>query len=150
MDCSPLSMGFSRQECCHSLLQKIFPTQGSNPGLLHCRQILYHPSHQESTYYLLTHCHYSWGFLKKSQYRCGESETLNCCGRECKNGAVAVENSLAVSLKVKCRVTIWPSNFTRRNTPKRTENMSIWNLILLFTAAYSQEPKSENNSMSLN
>ena len=25
----------------HSFLQKIFPTQGSNPGLLHCKQILY-------------------------------------------------------------------------------------------------------------
>ena len=25
----------------HSLLQGIFPTQGSNPGLWHCRQILY-------------------------------------------------------------------------------------------------------------
>ena len=24
-----------------SLLQGLFPTQGSNPGLLHCRQILY-------------------------------------------------------------------------------------------------------------
>jgi len=32
----------------HSLLQGIFPTQGSNPGLLHCRQILYHLSHQGS------------------------------------------------------------------------------------------------------
>ena len=29
-----------------SLLQGIFLTQGSNPGLLHCRQILYHLSHQ--------------------------------------------------------------------------------------------------------
>ena len=28
-----------------SLLQGIFPTQGSNPGLLHCRQILYQLSH---------------------------------------------------------------------------------------------------------
>ena len=26
---------------CHFLFQGIFPTQGSNPGLLHCRQILY-------------------------------------------------------------------------------------------------------------
>ena len=26
-------------------LQGIFPTQGQNPGLLHCRQILYHLSH---------------------------------------------------------------------------------------------------------
>ena len=41
---APLSMGFSRQEYWsgfHSLLQGIFPTQESNPGLLHCRQILY-------------------------------------------------------------------------------------------------------------
>ena len=30
---------------CHSLLQGIFLTQGSNLGLLHCRQILYHLSH---------------------------------------------------------------------------------------------------------
>ena len=26
---------------CHFLLQRIFPSQGSNPGLLHCRQTLY-------------------------------------------------------------------------------------------------------------
>ena len=30
----------------HSLLQAIFPTQGSNPGLLHHRRILYQLSHQ--------------------------------------------------------------------------------------------------------
>ena len=33
---------------CHSLLQGIFPTQGLNPGLPHCRQILYQLSHQGS------------------------------------------------------------------------------------------------------
>ena len=33
---------------CHSLLQGIFSTQGSNLGLLHCRQILYCLSHQRS------------------------------------------------------------------------------------------------------
>ena len=72
VDCrcqAPLSMGFSRQEYwsqegwlgrgCqekefthigkkntgadgHSLLQEIFLIQGLSPGLLHCRQILYH------------------------------------------------------------------------------------------------------------
>ena len=41
-------MDFSRQVGCHALLQKIFPTQGSNPGLPHCRWILYHLSHQGS------------------------------------------------------------------------------------------------------
>ena len=29
--------------------QRIFPTQGSNPGLLHCRQTLYRLSHQGNT-----------------------------------------------------------------------------------------------------
>ena len=32
---------------CHSLLQRIFPIQGLNPGLLHCRQILYCLSYRE-------------------------------------------------------------------------------------------------------
>ena len=44
-----LSMEFSRQEYwsgCHSLLWGICPTQGLNLGLLHCRQIPYHLSHQ--------------------------------------------------------------------------------------------------------
>ena len=31
---------------CHFLLQGIFPTQGLNPGLLHCRQILYRLSYK--------------------------------------------------------------------------------------------------------
>ena len=33
---------------CHCLLQEIFPTQKLNPGLWHCRQTLYHLSHQGS------------------------------------------------------------------------------------------------------
>ena len=31
-----------------AILQGILPTQGSNPGFLYCRQILYHLSHQGS------------------------------------------------------------------------------------------------------
>ena len=34
---------------CHFLLQRISLIQGSNPGLLHCRQILYQLSYQGST-----------------------------------------------------------------------------------------------------
>ena len=33
---------------CHFLLLGVFLTQGSNPGLVHCRQILYWLSHQGS------------------------------------------------------------------------------------------------------
>ena len=35
-------------EGCHALLQGIFPTQGSNPGLRHCRWTPYRLSHQGS------------------------------------------------------------------------------------------------------
>ena len=55
MDCSPPGSfvhgdypSKSARVDCHALLQGIFPTQGSNPGLLYCRQILYCLSHQES------------------------------------------------------------------------------------------------------
>ena len=42
------SPGKSTGVGCHFLLQGIFLTQGSNPGLLHCRQMLYLLSHQGS------------------------------------------------------------------------------------------------------
>ena len=48
---APLSMELSRQEDWsgyHSLLQEVFPTQGSNPDLSHCRWILYCLSQQGS------------------------------------------------------------------------------------------------------
>ena len=44
--CSWASPGKNTGAGCHALLPGIFPTQGSNPGLLHCRQILYRLSHQ--------------------------------------------------------------------------------------------------------
>ena len=45
------SMRFSSKDTgvgCHFLLQGIFPTQGLNLGLLHCRQILYRLSYKGS------------------------------------------------------------------------------------------------------
>ena len=51
-DCSPPgssvhgdSPGKNTGVGCHALLQGSFPTQGLNPGLLHCRRILYQLSH---------------------------------------------------------------------------------------------------------
>ena len=49
-----LSMEFSGRNTgvgCHSPLQGIFPTQGSNLGLLHCRQILYHLNQPQIMYF---------------------------------------------------------------------------------------------------
>ena len=57
----------------HSLLEGIFPIQGSNPGLLHCRWILYQLSHQGSPYYVFIHipinisvCTYCIFFIQSS------------------------------------------------------------------------------------
>ena len=43
-----------------SLLQGIFPTQGSDPGLPHCRQILYQLSHKRAIFF-----HNSGGWKSK-------------------------------------------------------------------------------------
>ena len=45
---APLVMKFSREWVASSFSRGILPTQGSNPGLLHYRQILYCLSHQVS------------------------------------------------------------------------------------------------------
>ena len=42
------SPGKNTRVGCHTLLQGIFPTQGSNPGLPYCRQILYRLNYQGS------------------------------------------------------------------------------------------------------
>ena len=54
-DCSPPgssvhgdSLGKNTGVGCHAPLQRIFPNQGSNPGLPHFKWILYHLSHQGS------------------------------------------------------------------------------------------------------
>ena len=48
--CPRSSLGKNTGVGCHSLLQGIYSTQGSNLDLLHCGQILYHLSHQSHEY----------------------------------------------------------------------------------------------------
>ena len=67
MDCSPRkNIGVG----CHSFLQGIFPTLGLNPGLLHCRQILYYLSHRLAL--IISFKHFPGGASgKESTYQCG-------------------------------------------------------------------------------
>ena len=58
------SPGKSAVVGCYFLHQGIFPTQGLNPGLLHCRYILYCLSHQRSPHGTL---YYPWNFLVNLQ-----------------------------------------------------------------------------------
>ena len=60
-----------------SLIQRIFPTQGSNPALPHCRQILYQLSHQGSPRIL------EWAAYPFSS---GSSQPRNRTGVSCTAG----------------------------------------------------------------
>ena len=58
----------------HALLQGIFPTQGSNPGLMHCRWILYHLYYQGSRllyaiYMCVCVCIYTYTYHWKDRTR---------------------------------------------------------------------------------
>ena len=70
MDCSPPgssvhgdSPGKNTGVGCHALLQGIFPIQGLNPGLLHCRQILYQLSYKGSPHSTLGSVNFQETFL---------------------------------------------------------------------------------------
>ena len=69
----------------HFLLQGIFPTQGSNPGLPRCRQALYHLSHQGSPLKLIKSP--SFGFV---------SPLALSYGVHCFPGGSSVKNPPAV------------------------------------------------------
>ena len=60
---------------CHPLLQGIFPTQGSNPGLPHCRWILYCLSHQGSPSRILLTLRYLITSLKAGMKRIFHTKT---------------------------------------------------------------------------
>ena len=63
---APLFMEFPRQEYwsgCHFFLQVTFSTQGSNPHLLHCRQIFYHWATREDHSWFTVLC---WFLLNRN------------------------------------------------------------------------------------
>ena len=63
MVCPWNSPGKNTEVVCHSLLQEIFLTQGSDLGLLYCRQIFYHLSYKGSPYICVNIQYLSFIFL---------------------------------------------------------------------------------------
>ena len=83
--------GKSTRVGCHFLLQGIYPTQGLNLGLPHCRQTLYLLSYQGRLYTKLTpYTKINSKWIKKSIYKTINPKTLrgkhrkntlwHCCG----------------------------------------------------------------------
>ena len=99
-----------------SLLQGIFPTQGSNPGLLNCWRILYHLSHQE------------W-LLSKSQKMTSVEVRMwrnwnPCAGRSVKCCSCCRKRS-GSSSKIQHKITIWSSSSTSGYIPQRSESRDL-------------------------
>ena len=102
---APLSWDFAGNSTgvdCHFLLQRIFPTQRSNPGLPHCRQTLYHLSHQGSlilrqndpqTGGFREPC---WARTKSESYPPLEDNKRACRGRQCSADLVAPKSLFMV------------------------------------------------------
>ena len=115
-----------------SLLQGIFPTQGSNPGLLNCRQILYQLSHQGSqprpslknTHKLIkptVRYHFTLTTMaminideNKCWWGCGGHGTVTLNWWECKWCSYLYPGS---SLNESTQTYTRPSNSTPRDTP---------------------------------
>ena len=100
-----------------SILQGIFPTQGLNPGLLHCRQILYQLTYKGSPRIL------EWvpyPFCSGSSRPRNWTRFFCIAGRSFTNGAMREEG---------CRAQ---SNLSD-NTRKSTETQKRWKLCLHFS-----------------
>ena len=77
----------------HSFLQGIFLTRGSNPGLLHCRQILYHLSRWGSPFYLVP------GIVFSRASGCNLQHWVQCCLRSVLQGTNFFHQSRTAVLK---------------------------------------------------
>ena len=110
----------------HSFLLGIFPTQGSNAGVLQWRQILHHLSHQGSPRTL--QC-ISYPFSR------GSFQPRNRTRVSCIAGGFftswanrgALENWVTYSQKIKNKITTWSRNSTSRNMPKENKNINAEN-----------------------
>ena len=97
---------------CHSLLQGIFLTLGSNPGFLHCRQSLYHLSHQGSL----------WG-----KGRVSFLHMLNCSSTICWKNYYSTLNFLDTFAKTWWYMcTKWSKSERERQMPY--DITYVWNL----------------------
>ena len=139
MDCSPLgssvhgdSPGRNTRIGCHALLQGIFPTLRSNPGLLHCWQILYSLSNQGSllTNILLTKVlTYSICISHTQKHTCTYRDThkklCNSAGAQCEVGEETKQNWIC------CQKTLVSNYSSARNSLSDVEQNHLSGLSLL-------------------
>ena len=116
---------------CHFLLQGIFPTQGSSPGLLNCRQILYCLSHQGSPTQQMTNLIYAplkfvfydpydWIIFKGRLYifKISNSYHLILCSVGLHFQVTSVLKAM-LNLHLKFTIEFWKKKYDVKNEEKR-------------------------------
>ena len=110
MNCSPpVSPEFPSKNTgmgCHSLLQGIFQTQELNPGLPHCRRILYQLSHPGSSPFY---------YIQQTLYTC----------KDCFQPKVS-SNSICNGLSHKDHSSTLTWNIPWTEEPGRLQSMGSW------------------------
>ena len=106
---------------CHFILWRIFPTQGSNLGLPHCRQTLYSLSHQESVRWvqLCGSLNILWHCLSLRLELSGEfiiSSVLSCHRKNLKWWMDQCYSSVLLASKGKYILEEWGQAVKRRET----------------------------------
>ena len=93
-----------------SLLQEIFPTQGLNPGLPHCRRILYQLSHKQSPRILewVAYLFSSGSSRPRNQTWVSELQAdslpTELSGNEC---GLNTENRISYHFTIKQNILLW-------------------------------------------
>ena len=116
-----------------SLLQGIFPTQGSNPGLLYCRQILYQLSYQGSPRILEW---IAYSFSSRSSQPRDQSQVSCIAGRHFNLWATREVKWLYLELNE----LIWPNRHLSGEMSFRVNNIhsdssSDYSTVLVFHSA---------------
>ena len=125
MDSSWNSPGQNTGVGCHFLLQGIFPTQGMNPGLPHCRRILYQLRCKRSPTVL------QWVSYPFSS---GSSQPRNWTRISCIAGGFFINWTIMEACIVKAmvfpvsHVCVWELDHEEGWAPK---NWSLWNTVVL-------------------
>ena len=113
--------GKNRTMGCHALLQGIFTTQGSNPGLLHCKWIFYHLSHQE----VIPWC------IRGKEYRSGQCLQMQETGNRC----LGQEDPLGKGMATHSSILLWIEELGRLQSVG-SQRVGLDSVINSFTFIY--------------
>ena len=132
MDCSP--PGFSVQGVFQTRTLEwvaipFFPIQGLNSHLLHCRQILYHPSHQGTHQIIKKHKLFS--FLNSLEMT-GTHQTPSKCLCPSPSDSSAFALSLTITSDMWTRISLASANKHRHGNAHSNNDTTGWILVMHF------------------